>query len=126
MDLCYHLEIHINFHELILADVALPLSCGGGNTFGNTVKLSLLVFWGHLNDYVQLRLEVHPRSEFEAGRLAAESAREELRAGLIVIFYDAQDFESLCDELATEEGTIFLYEEALKAGFNLLFLRVIV
>jgi len=112
-------------HELILV-VALSLSHGRRVTFGNPIQLSLLVFWGHFNDNVKLRLKVHPMSEFEGGGLAAETAGEELRAGLIVIFYDAQDFESLGDELATEEGTIFLYKETLKAGFGLLFLRVIV
>ena len=65
-------------------------------------------------------------SEFEGGGLAAETAGEELRAGLIVILYDAQDLESLGDELTTEEGTIFLNKKTLKAGFGLLFLWVIV
>jgi hypothetical protein len=112
-------------HEFLLA-VAPTLSHGRCVTFGNPVQLSLLVFRGHLNDYVQLRLKLHPMSEFEGGRLAAETAGEELRAGRIVIFYDAQDLESLGDELTAEEGSIFLYKETLKAGFGLLFLWLVV
>ena len=65
-------------------------------------------------------------SEFEGGGLATETAGEELRAGRIVILYDAQDFESLGDELTAEEGSIFLYKETLKAGFCLLFMWVVV
>jgi hypothetical protein len=112
-------------HKFILA-VTPSLSHGRVVTFGNPVQLSLLVFRGYLNDYVQLRLKLHPISEFEAGRLAAETPGEELRAGLIVIFYDAQDLESLGDELTAEKGTIFLYKETLEANFGLLFLWVVV